>query len=37
MSVAIRSGQTAFTRMPLPRGSAASTRVSAFKAAFEVE
>ena len=34
MSVAIHPGQTAFTGIPLPRSSAASTRVSAFKAAF---
>ena len=33
MSVAIHPGQTAFTRMPAPRSSAASTRVRAFSAA----
>jgi len=37
MSVAIHPGQTAFTRMPVPASSAASTRVSAFRAAFETE
>jgi hypothetical protein len=33
MSVAIHPGQTAFTRIPVPMSSAASTRVSAFNAA----
>ena len=35
MSVATQPGQTAFTRMPSSRSSAASMRVSAFRAAFE--
>jgi len=37
MSVAVQPGQTAFTRIPVPLNSAASTRVSAFRAAFVVE